>query len=371
MKQLPFFAYKGEEPYIFISYSHRDSDVVFSIIEKFNEMGYNIWYDEGIDPGNEWPEEIAKALAACALFIVFISPRSINSVYVNKEISFAMGRELPVLAIHLEETTLTLSLELLIGSNQAIMKYDMPEEQFYAKCYDAFDKFGIAHKPPPPPQQPDSQSKKKLFPYTRFVRRKAASVIANDISPVITSSAPESPTQPKTITIGGKTVDVDVTKLELDNKGITDISALSGLTNLMSLFLFNNNISDISALSGLTNLGWLYLYGNNISDIRALRGLANLEWLLMSHNDISDIRALSGLTKIKWLNLGDNNISDISALSGLANLERLYLYTNNISDITALSGLTNLKILDLSGNPLTQTQIDELQEALPNISIKF
>ncbi|MDO5859411.1 hypothetical protein, partial [Methanobrevibacter sp.] len=44
----PFPAYEGDEPYIFISYSHDDSDLVFPEIERFHNDGYNIWYDEGI-----------------------------------------------------------------------------------------------------------------------------------------------------------------------------------------------------------------------------------------------------------------------------------------------------------------------------------
>ena len=45
--------YRGDSPYIFISYSHKDSDVVFDIIGQLQMKQYRIWYDEGIDPGTE------------------------------------------------------------------------------------------------------------------------------------------------------------------------------------------------------------------------------------------------------------------------------------------------------------------------------
>ena len=35
---------------------------VFKIIEKLNEKGVRIWYDEGIEPGNEWPEIVGAAM---------------------------------------------------------------------------------------------------------------------------------------------------------------------------------------------------------------------------------------------------------------------------------------------------------------------
>ena len=75
----PFNAYKGDEDYIFVSYAHMDADFVFPELTRFKNMGFNIWYDQGIAPGSEWPEEIAEALGGCSLFVVFISPNSVVS----------------------------------------------------------------------------------------------------------------------------------------------------------------------------------------------------------------------------------------------------------------------------------------------------
>jgi hypothetical protein len=46
-------AYEGKEPYIFVSYAHKDSPAVFHIVEQLSARGYRIWYDEGIEPGSE------------------------------------------------------------------------------------------------------------------------------------------------------------------------------------------------------------------------------------------------------------------------------------------------------------------------------
>ena len=56
----PFEAYVGDEPYLFASYAHLDGAVVFPELIYLRDQGYRVWYDEGIDPGNEWPEEVAK-----------------------------------------------------------------------------------------------------------------------------------------------------------------------------------------------------------------------------------------------------------------------------------------------------------------------
>ena len=44
VKDVPV-AYKGEQPYIFISYAHKDSDVVLPIVAKLQQDGYRVWYE--------------------------------------------------------------------------------------------------------------------------------------------------------------------------------------------------------------------------------------------------------------------------------------------------------------------------------------
>jgi hypothetical protein len=176
---------------------------------------------------------------------------------------------------------------------------------------------------------------------------------------------------PASISIGGETIDVGVTNVVLGERRITDISELRWLTHVTELNLRVNSISDISALTNLTTLTWLNLFNNSITHINALSGLTNLHTLFISENAISDISALEGLTSLTFLAAYSCSISDISALGSLTRLETLLLNDNLISDITVLKGLTNLKTLWLDGNPLTQQQLDELREALPNCDIRF
>ncbi len=151
----------------------------------------------------------------------------------------------------------------------------------------------------------------------------------------------------------------NLTYLNLNyNSQISDINAVSGLTNLEVLYLRGHNqISDIDALSALTNLSELYFYDNQISNIDALSGLTNLTILVLGHNQISNINALSGLTNLTWLYLGENQISDINALSGMTNLTFLDLGENQISDIYAISTLTNLTDLRLDDNQISNIDI--------------
>ena len=166
----------------------------------------------------------------------------------------------------------------------------------------------------------------------------------------------------------GATITVDkmvtLTELEAENAAVTDLTGLEFATNLERLELGHkrvgntdvnsNAISDISPLTGLTNLKGLDLEKNSISDISPLAGLTNLTWLALNRMPtISNISPLAGLTRLTTLYLHYDSISDISPLAGLTNLTELTLYTNPISDISPLAELTNLQSLNLGVTPVS------------------
>ncbi len=126
-------AYHGDQPFLFVSYSHADSELVLAEIEAIHAQGFRLWYDEGIAPGNEWPEEIARALDGSALFAVFITPRSVASPHVQNEINFALNRRKPFLAVYLEDTILPVGLELRMGDIQAVKKFRMEPARYAQK----------------------------------------------------------------------------------------------------------------------------------------------------------------------------------------------------------------------------------------------
>lgn len=128
--EIPFEAYDGEEPYIFVSYAHDDSTRVYPDIEKWHQAEHRIWYDEGIGLTSEWPDQIERKLRQASFFVVFISKKAVASENVRNEINLAVNQKLPILAIHLEKTELRKGLGLQIGSKQGVMKYDLTAAEY-------------------------------------------------------------------------------------------------------------------------------------------------------------------------------------------------------------------------------------------------
>lgn len=129
----PFDAYVGNEPFLFVSYAHLDKKLVYPIIGELFKKGFRIWYDEGIRATREWPEEIGESLKSCNCFLVFITPRALESVNVRNEIYLATTKKKRVCVVYLEDAKLPSGIELQISSIHALFKHKMPDETFWKK----------------------------------------------------------------------------------------------------------------------------------------------------------------------------------------------------------------------------------------------
>ena len=129
----PFPAYRGGGPYIFVSYSHEDSELVFPELKWLKDQGFNIWYDEGISPGSTWRQELAESLKNSDLFLLFVTPASATSDNCLKEVNYALDEGRGILPIHLTSTKLPEGLKLSLSDRQAILKHELPDGEYREK----------------------------------------------------------------------------------------------------------------------------------------------------------------------------------------------------------------------------------------------
>lgn len=204
------------------------------------------------------------------------------------------------------------------------------------------------------------------------------------------------------VSLGGLDFTESVETLDLSGRGITDISALTGCTELRELNLSNNPIADISPLALLPKLATLNLSATGRTDLdnALLSSLGSLTYLNLENNDgvtaegidalqsalpgcqivhepkyytvvfgetsfssdASDVTidaqgltTLAGIEKfhqLRRLSAYGNTLTDLAPLAELFSVEELRLGYNNLSDITALTGHTALRRLDLNHNAL-------------------
>ncbi len=140
--------YDGNKPFIFISYSHRDSDIVWPIIGQMIKNGYRVWYDDGIDPGTEWDEFIATKIAECGYFIGFISDNYVASDNCKDELNFARDQVENRLLVYIKDTSLPKGMEMRLGRIQAIHWYTFKnEKQFFSKLYSSKNLYSFRDAP--------------------------------------------------------------------------------------------------------------------------------------------------------------------------------------------------------------------------------
>ena len=169
------------------------------------------------------------------------------------------------------------------------------------------------------------------------------------------------------ITLGGVTFKSDVKELNLSNRGITDISALSACRDLERLDLTGNKISDITPLMDIPGLRELIIKDNQVTDLRPLMALTTLVYINAEGNGIISTVPLGSLTGLKELHLAENPISDYSGLSKLYSLETLGLEDTGLqdADLDSLKGLSNLRLLTITDNPeLGGEAVDRLKSCL-------
>ena len=115
-----------------------------------------------------------------------------------------------------------------------------------------------------------------------------------------------------------------------DGTSFSSLEPLAGLTGLVELSIRTpQGITDLSPLSGLTNLRTLYLdvYGQYddppLTDISALGNLASLQSLTLQERGLTDLSPLSNCTKLQTLTIyegGEQRITDLSPVSHVPNV---------------------------------------------------
>jgi hypothetical protein len=75
----------------YLSYARPDRDLARRMVIGLRDSGHEIWFDEyELTPGVGWGTEIEKALDASRAMIVLVSPASMKSKEVRREIEHAL-----------------------------------------------------------------------------------------------------------------------------------------------------------------------------------------------------------------------------------------------------------------------------------------
>jgi hypothetical protein len=123
----------GTSPYVFVCYAHDDRDVVVEQVAWLRRAGIHAWYDEAIEAGSRWSDDLARAVDGCSAFVYFLSPRSVSSRHCLDEVHFALECGRPIVPVEIAPVTLTPGLQLSLGGQHRLFMHRMEPAEFRRK----------------------------------------------------------------------------------------------------------------------------------------------------------------------------------------------------------------------------------------------
>ncbi len=114
--QTKFEAYTGDEPYLFVSYSHRDVDKVYPILDTLYDCKYRIWYDESCETGNDFRDELRDRIKGCDGVLLFVSESSMKSPFCGMEVIVARENDKRLFPIYLDSGEVPAAFQILLAN---------------------------------------------------------------------------------------------------------------------------------------------------------------------------------------------------------------------------------------------------------------
>lgn len=114
--QTKFEAYTGKEPYLFVSYSHRDTAKVYPILDALYDRKYRLWYDESCETGNDFRDELRMRIENAEAVLLFVSESSMASPFCGMEIIVARENNKRLYPIYLDASAIPPAFQILLAN---------------------------------------------------------------------------------------------------------------------------------------------------------------------------------------------------------------------------------------------------------------
>lgn len=114
--QTKFEAYTGKEPYLFVSYSHRDTAKVYPVLDALYDRKYRLWYDESCETGNDFRDELRERIEGSEAVLLFVSESSMSSPFCGMEIIVARENGKRLYPIYLDNAAVPPAFQILLAN---------------------------------------------------------------------------------------------------------------------------------------------------------------------------------------------------------------------------------------------------------------
>ena len=398
--------------YIFISYKSEEFDYADRIRTEFEQNGVLCWMaPESIGGGSSYAAEIPKAIRGCDAFVLILSKKSQESVWVKSEVDMAKNMGKLILPFVIEKMNLNDEMTLYLNNVQQLFAYkdwnhtlnNMIDQ--VCEVLDAQRRVSQIEVKAEDTAVSDVKIRPKKNMLTRK-KKKLRTVLSSLVAMLIIGTLVVVGVYFfSTVDICGNRVSKNITELILEDSEVSakDLEKISSLERLIDIkFLdcrFGNTVNSLSSLP--KSLTGLYIINCKLDDellnslnneereiieldisenpsiknpsllqMKQLKyfhadydGITNLDFLEnciyletvdAAHCMITDINGLKNVTQLNELNLNNNRLNSLKGVEKSAkNIGKLYLENNQFTDMSFLKEMNNLEWLNLSGNSIS------------------
>ena len=102
---------------VFISHAYTDDPFVRKVVTGLEEIGLEVWdATRKILPGDNWTDEVARALKESEAMVVLLTLDALRSSWVRREIEYALG----------EQSYRNRLIPVLVDDSEELPKEDVP-----------------------------------------------------------------------------------------------------------------------------------------------------------------------------------------------------------------------------------------------------
>ncbi|MEZ5386961.1 MAG: toll/interleukin-1 receptor domain-containing protein [Prosthecobacter sp.] len=135
--------------HVFVSYSRDDKSRVLPWVEELKKGGASVFFDtESLLGGGKWQDDIAEAIRTARLVMFFVSPSSVASEFVPKELALSVDMKKTILPVLLEETEIRGQVAFCIAGLHRVEAFDPDPAKVWQGIQASLEHAGVEWKTP-------------------------------------------------------------------------------------------------------------------------------------------------------------------------------------------------------------------------------
>lgn len=343
--------YNGQDPYIFFSYAHIDSDKILPIIDYLDKQKYRLWYDAGIRAGGNWPETVASHLLNAGYVLFFISDSYFKSQNCRREVNYAVAERKKMCCIFLEDVRLPEDMAMQFSTAETIYAFQIGQEdtcrRIIALTGDKYLGDGVSGYEAVVRTAAGKNIWRILFIVFATLCVLFAVFIYGYFNNWFSSAGMY------TTTLNTQEEELELTEFRDDMTRNILLKAYEG----SSLYLCGDYMVSSSEAIRFDHGKWFIndipVEKSDPLNIDILADKTNIEYLSLVSQGIEALSPLKEMGELVYLDVSGNPCGDLSFLAGMQNLQTLKIIGIK-ADYSVLNRLDNLKYVFVSYDMLDE-----------------